>query len=548
VTQITIPLKDVLTDPQDPIDLSTLPADEAVQHLKDIYSFLPEGFDITITGGTVTISIPHKDDYPAAQAAQTYKRAVRSAERGKYQAAVRAFQDVLNVLPAHIDARRNLAMACMESGDRSAARQHLVELLRLKPDDAWAWLILGNVYMQFDDDTAAAGRFYARAHQLNPDDVFLLNSYGALKVLFRQAIEREPAHPNPRYGLALSYHTEGQPERALAALEELFAQPRSQDPRSEAVYEQARALYVEANYRLAQDRHAEAMERLKDAMDAHAAQTGYPIELEQDDALTVAATTRLAWQYRESHHLIRYKSPEPAIIAHLIAHEFEHIQLAYEAREAGRGKLFGGTERVSEYAARESGGSRRELRRRGFDEDAIADFIEQITTGLASQLFNIPLDMLIEQRLYQRLPFLRPSQVVSLHATQLEGAQPLTDDSLARIVPPRLYQCNLAMNCAYALFTDDLLSGATAYAAPYRKSHVFSTGRRLFQAWQKRVARFRPGDEYDLVDEFAGSWTCGTGTNGARGTAGPAGPAPRPCRASPGRPTPNSWRKKTRRW
>ena len=49
VTQITIPLKDVLTDPENGIDLSALPADEAIQRLKDIYSFIPAGFDIAIT-------------------------------------------------------------------------------------------------------------------------------------------------------------------------------------------------------------------------------------------------------------------------------------------------------------------------------------------------------------------------------------------------------------------------------------------------------------------------------------------------------------------
>jgi len=78
------------------------------------------------------------------------------------------------------------------------------------------------------------------------------------------------------------------------------------------------------------------------------------------------------------------------------------------------------------------------------------------------------------------------------------------------------------MNCAYALFTDHLLNGATAYAAPYRKSHIFPTGRELFQAWQETMAHFEPGDEYDLVDEFAeildlGDWYEWRSGNGASG-------------------------------
>lgn len=499
---ISVPLQDILTDPDHPTDLSSTSEDEASALVRELYGFIPSPLDISITGGTVTISIPQEDDYRSAQALQTYKRGVRSAERGRYQAAIRTFQDVLKVLPAHIDARRNLAMACMESGDGKAAKQHLVEVLRLKPDDTWAWLILGNVYMQFEDDLAAAERFYQKAHELNPDDVFLLNSYGTLeakqghfdeaRVLFREAIKSAPSYPNPRYGLALSYQKEGQLDRALVALEELFAEPRSQDPRSKPVYEEARALYIDVNRRIAQDSHTEVMERLREAMEEHAAQTGYSIDLKQDDALSVAATTRLAWKYGQRRHVIRYKSTEPAILTHLIAHEFEHIQLAYEARQAGHGKIFGATETVIEYAARDSDGSRRKLRRKGLSDQMITDFMNRLTSGLANQLFNTPLDMVIEHRLYNRYDFIRSSQVVSLHATQLESLQALTDKSLRDMVPPRIYQGNIAMNCAYALFTDFLLTGATAYAAPYRKSHLFSTGWRLFQAWRKRMPGWFP--------------------------------------------------------
>ena len=63
MTQITIPLEDVLTDPQDPIDLTALPPDEAIQHLTEIYSFLPPESDIAITDDLVTLTIPEQDDY-----------------------------------------------------------------------------------------------------------------------------------------------------------------------------------------------------------------------------------------------------------------------------------------------------------------------------------------------------------------------------------------------------------------------------------------------------------------------------------------------------
>jgi hypothetical protein len=59
------------------------------------------------------------------------------------------------------------------------------------------------------------------------------------------------------------------------------------------------------------------------------------------------------------------------------------------------------------------------------------------------------------------------------------------------------------MNCAYALFTNSLFGGATAYADSYRGTPYLAAGRRLVRAWEKALADYAPGDEYDLVDTFA---------------------------------------------
>lgn len=59
------------------------------------------------------------------------------------------------------------------------------------------------------------------------------------------------------------------------------------------------------------------------------------------------------------------------------------------------------------------------------------------------------------------------------------------------------------MNCAYAFFIDHLYQGRTDYASAYRSSEIFSTGKNLFDIWKKRIEGSQPGDEYDLVDEFA---------------------------------------------
>lgn len=69
--------------------------------------------------------------------------------------------------------------------------------------------------------------------------------------------------------------------------------------------------------------------------------------------------------------------------------------------------------------------------------------------------------------------------------------------------PRIVYDANVAMNCAHALFTDFLFNEATDYSEPYQTSRAYSTGRRLFELWQREMSNFEPGDEYEMVDEFA---------------------------------------------
>lgn len=45
--------------------------------------------------------------------------------------------------------------------------------------------------------------------------------------------------------------------------------------------------------------------------------------------------------------------------------------------------------------------------------------------------------------------------------------------------------------------------GVTDYAVAYRAFENFSDGKNLFEIWKKRMDSFSPGDEYDIVDEYA---------------------------------------------
>lgn len=107
--------------------------------------------------------------------------------------------------------------------------------------------------------------------------------------------------------------------------------------------------------------------------------------------------------------------------------------------------------------------------------------------GLCGFLFNCPIDMLIERRLRETFPVLRPSQFLSLRVMAGEALQANTNPEILKATPRKILRASLAMNGAYSLFMDDLFEGASAFAAPYRKMDNFDMAKRLYQHWISRA-------------------------------------------------------------
>jgi hypothetical protein len=188
---------------------------------------------------------------------------------------------------------------------------------------------------------------------------------------------------------------------------------------------------------------------------------------------------------------------------HLVAHEMEHIILEHEARQLDRNRFFTTTAKTREYAIGSVADHIAKLQRQGYPEESISNTILKLTYGLSNQIFNCPLDMVVEQNIYNKYPDLRHSQFASLHQMHLEALQTLTNQEIKKLTPPIIFRASVTLNCAYAFFIDYLYRGLTDSAAAYRTFDNFSHGKKLFDIWKKRMENFTPGDEYEIVDEYA---------------------------------------------
>jgi tetratricopeptide (TPR) repeat protein len=347
MSTVVIALTDFVADPEDRVDLASMPENEAASRVKEALSFLPPSAQVSIKKGVATITLAEATAKRTNEALKKYARAQKHALRGEYAAAVEFYQQALEDLPGHTEARRNLAMAQLESGDREASKRTLAQVLRLDPKDAWTYVLLGNIYYKHENNHERGERHYRRAWELNPRDAVLLANLGALMVdkgsreqaeeFFNRAIEANPNYPHPYYGLALLNMRQGETARALATLDSMFQRPVHEDSRAVPMYGEARKLYLDASKALAAQTQRDVAAFLDQRKLAVEKQTGYAIELVEDNSLEyVAAVAELAWYHGRDVHRVKYRDRGPVATPHLVAHELEHIVLEDEARRAGR--------------------------------------------------------------------------------------------------------------------------------------------------------------------------------------------------------------------
>jgi FimV-like protein len=309
-------LAELVIDPEGDADLSGLTDAELLVALTPYYDFLGDDAEIVVTDDVLQITTPDSSGYQLESAQYDYERAVKLAERGSYDRAIRQFRDVLDILPLHTDARRNLAMAYLESGDPETARELLVQALRLNPQDTWAYLLLGNIAARHDEDRETAERLYEKAVELSPDDHIVITNYAAMLAqrgetekadgLLLKAIQLEPKHPNAYYALAKMAYDTGDAQRAVNVLDNMFDIAAGPNVRNQPFFDEARRLYLSACTSAAEAAYDDLMALVEQRASELETLTGYPVRLEQNTSLQIPATTRVAWAYGADHHLIRY--------------------------------------------------------------------------------------------------------------------------------------------------------------------------------------------------------------------------------------------------
>ena len=250
------------------------------------FAFLTGDIRVTITDGTARIEYRQPATEKISEAQRLSEQASQKAKSGDFPKALDLFTQAVAANPALPVARRDLAMLHYELGDLSAAKDQLIDALRLAPDDAWSYVVLGNIFTR-EQDWDSAIRFFTKALDLKPGDAYALNGLGAASAKsgdeanamrhFEAAIEANPHFPEPRFGKALLLKNQGHLDAAAEALESLLRDASPGDARSNPVFQRAEQLLASirkeirerggpTNPELLQEKYPAAVWHLLDAL------------------------------------------------------------------------------------------------------------------------------------------------------------------------------------------------------------------------------------------------------------------------------------------
>ena len=497
------------------LDIHTLPPAEIETAVRRCFAFLPKNVSIRIAGDVVTVEFSEAAAADAAEALRLFQRAGKWAGEGNYRKAVDIYKRAIELDPSLLCARRELAMAYVELEEFDEAKNHLVEVLRLDPKDAWSWVVLANHYSKREKDFSTAEQFYRRALEAKPNDAWALNGLGGLKVerglpqealqCFDAAIVSNPKFANAHYAKAMLFHRQGDLPAAVETLKALFRQAEFQDARSTPVFEGARRLIVEVENELAKKLESDVFKDLENYRAEVETLSGFPVRVvEEEMADGRTAMAQMAWKYGRTYHLIKHtRSAPPHVVQHLVAHELTHIRLEALARQISKNKLFATTAATRETAIRSMASDIRRLEKQGYPQDSITELALKLVEGMCGFLYNCPLDLIIEHYLRERLPSLKHAQFVSLGKMAVDAGHTTMNTEVRKITPRKILEAGTALNGAYAILLDEFNEGATSFTAVYRKQETFDLSKQLADHWRVRHSQLEPGDEYDLVDEFA---------------------------------------------
>lgn len=428
-----------------------------IHTLENYYTYGPYKPTVIIDKDWVKIEI----DTPTIISQEAdYRKTVALCEKGKYSEAKPILKKLIEKNPTNSEYYRIMGQILSDEGDQEEAINCLIDALRWDPKNGYALIMMGNIFAKHKDDIDTAIKYYNEAIAQNPNDYIAINNLGTnllqlgkwedgIKYL-ENAYEINPNYPNTLYGLALANEHLG---NTLIAFEWSVSVMKKCGKNDSNLFNHALALTIKtAEGFVKTDAGQKVFNEYKYYLEI---QTDKSIKVEVDNSIPTAAKIEFAENYNRDFHLIKYKEKYLAV-EHLMTHELVHLDFAHQARKEESNKLFVSTGDKKKIFITDNSKTIYKLNKDGYPEDSIASYMTALYEGINRQIFNTPIDLFIEDFLYENYQELRPYQFISLYSLLMEGKDAVTHKKAINLTPREILSASKILNLVTALYFKDV--------------------------------------------------------------------------------------------
>ena len=488
------------------IDTSNFKAANAEELKKQIVHYFAEkGCPSTveiISDNTVKI-IFDTDNLEYAE--KNFQKASLACSEGRFNAAMDLLHKAIKACPGYSEAHRLLGQVFYQQGEIEKGMNEVLEALLIDPKNMWALILMGNILANGKNNADAADKYYKKVLEYYPDNAIALNNvagtlirkkdYDSAIRYMKQALELDNTYTNSYYGIALAYYQKNDLDNAFeyASQGALKGANRIEDP---GVRQELLKLLLTIARDIAESTDYES----KVFEFAHSLETKYnvTIKFERDDEQDTLAHLEFADFHHSKDHVVKYK--KDGNYCHYMLHELTHLEMMLSAQGNGKLQTIGFTQKNFDAFLQDY--------KRHFDEvkkkigavqaEKLAKHLFQ---GLSLQVMNAPLDLFVEQKIYEKAEF-RPLQLTSLFAMESSNIDAVRQTANVAEFPQIIKDTNKLLNMLQSLLLRKLYG--LDFVNQYKPSqNMMNRATEFFKAFEDSLASFNAGDEYAVFEKIA---------------------------------------------
>jgi tetratricopeptide (TPR) repeat protein len=392
-----------------------------------------------------------------------------------------------------------------DEGDQEEAINCLIDALRWDSKNGWALLMMGNIFAKFKDDVPTAMKYYDQALIANPKDNITINNIGAnlmqqgkleeAKKYFYEALKINDQYPNTHFALGMIAEMEADLQSAFYSTIQAIKLNINKD----VLYQNSvRQAFEISKKIIATDTGKKIYREYRHKLEFDGDRK---IDIVQDEEIPTAAKFEFAENYDRETHVVKYKPSYPAV-EHLIMHEFVHLDFVIDARKGELNQLFISNQNHKAEFIKGLEPTMKKFSNLGISEKSIADYCSNLFEGMNRQIFNTPIDLFIENLLYNEFVELRPFQFISLYNMLQEGIKAVTDKKIVELFPKDIISKSKVYNIVNAiqfkeLFGFDFIKEFNTNPAEMKLATDF------YDEYLQYKDDKEPAEEYELVLHWA---------------------------------------------